>query len=82
MPIVVPKGFKLYTRVPMSGIEKATYSYQLFDISGKMLESGIIASEETSISVEALTKGNYILKVTETRQGTAKEVKSFKIIKN
>lgn len=79
---VYPNPTTDYLNLKIVGIEKATYNYQLFDISGKMLESGIIASEETSISVKALTKGNYLLKVTETLQGTAKEVKSFKIIKN
>ena len=61
--------------------EKSTYSYQLFDVSGKMLESKTIVAEETSISMQALTGGNYLLKIVETKPGAAKELKSFKIIK-
>jgi hypothetical protein len=53
----------------------------LLDVSGKILESKTIVAEETSISMQALTGGNYLLKIVETKPGAAKEVKSFKIIK-
>jgi len=65
----------------LMNFEKSAYSYQLFDLNGKILESKNIVSEETSISMQALTSGNYLLKIVETQKGTATEVKSFKITK-
>ena len=53
-------------------------SYQLFDISGKLLESKKIKRDETTISMERLVSSIYFLKVTDG----VKEVKTFKIIKN
>lgn len=61
--------------------EKSAYSYQLFDLSGKMLDSKTIVSEETSIPMQTLTGGNYLLKIVDAKSGAAKEVKSFKILK-
>lgn len=53
-------------------------SYQLYDISGKLLESKKIEGNETSIDMKNLVPAIYFLKVI---QGS-KEVKTFKIIKN
>ena len=52
--------------------------YQLFDISGKLLESKKITSNETQIKMEMLIPSNYFIKVTDKK----KEIKTFKIIKN
>lgn len=58
-------------------------SYQLYDISGKLLENKKIESNETSISMTNLVSATYFLKVVKM-QGIAsqKAVKTFKIIKN
>jgi len=53
-------------------------SYQLFDISGKLLESNTIVANSTTFTMEALPTATYLLKVTQNN----KEVKTFKIIKN
>lgn len=53
-------------------------SYQLYDISGKLLETKKLESNETSIIMSNLAAATYFLKVTEGN----KEVKTFKIIKN
>lgn len=53
-------------------------SYQLFDMSGKLLQNEKITSNQTSIVMSNLVPATYFVKVI---QGN-KEVKSFKIIKN
>jgi len=53
-------------------------SYQLYDISGKLLKNKKIEGNETSIDMKQLILAIYLLKVI---QGS-KEVKTFKIIKN
>jgi len=52
-------------------------SYQLYDISGKLLESNTIASISTSIEMKQLATSTYFIKVFDNH----KEVKTFKIIK-
>ena len=78
---VYPNPATDYLNLKLINFEKSTYSYQLLDVSGKILESKTIVAEETSISMQALTGGNYLLKIVETKPDAAKELKSFKIIK-
>jgi hypothetical protein len=53
-------------------------SMQLYDTSGKLLQSKKVEGDETFISMVNFIPANYLIKVT---QGN-KEVKTFKIIKN
>ena len=53
-------------------------SYQLYDISGKLLENKKIEGNETSIAMSNLLPSTYFVKVIQGK----KEVKIFKIIKN
>lgn len=78
---VYPNPATDYLTLKLANFQTSSYSYQLFDVSGKMLESKAIVAEETSISMQALKGGNYLLKIVETQPGAAKELKSFKIIK-
>jgi len=59
-------------------LSNQTMSYQLYDISGKLLESNAIVANSTTIKMEQLARGNYFLKVSQNNA----EVKTFKIIKN
>ncbi len=52
-------------------------SFQLFDISGNLLESEELAGNETSISMGNFLPGTYFLKITAGNKG----IKTFKIIK-
>lgn len=52
--------------------------YQLFDLSGKLIEHKIIASTTETIQMEHLPSAVYFLKVSNNN----KTFKSFKIIKN
>jgi len=52
-------------------------SYQLFDMSGKLIENKKLTSNETTITMENRVAAIYFLKVTDNQQ----EIKTFKIIK-
>jgi hypothetical protein len=58
--------------------ELSTLNFQLYDISGKLIESRKIISSSETITMENLPTATYFLKVTNNN----KEVKTFKIIKN
>jgi len=66
-----------YLMLQIDNFDKAL-SYQLYDISGKLLESNTLVANSTTIKMEQLATGNYFLKVIQNN----KEVKTFKIIKN
>lgn len=57
---------------------KGNLSYQLFDLTGKLIDVNTINSENTSIDMTALSPATYFLKVTQDNL----EIKTFKIIKN
>jgi len=59
-------------------LSKQSMSYQLYDFSGKLLESKKMEGDETSISMRNLPPATYFIKVTEGN----KQIKSFKIVKN
>lgn len=71
-----PTSDKLTLKVENS--EKLKLTYQLFDITGKLLESEKVEGNETTISMGRLIPTIYFLKVTDG----IKEVKTFKIIKS
>ena len=52
--------------------------YQLYDINGLLLQSGLIVGNQTEIVMENLLPGIFFVKVTKGN----KELKTFKIIKN
>lgn len=52
--------------------------YQLFDVSGNLLEAKKLDGNQTNIVVSKLVAATYFLKVSDNN----KEVKTFKIIKN
>jgi hypothetical protein len=60
-----------------TSLSNQSMSYQLFDISGKLLESKSILENTTTIKMEQLVRATYFLKVSNNN----KEVKTFKIIK-
>ena len=53
-------------------------TYQLFDISGKMLLKSIITENETTIDLGSYPASTYLLRIMDGN----KELKNFKIIKN
>ena len=67
-----------YLTLNVGNFELSTLNFQLYDISGKLIESRKIISSAEIIAMENLPSANYFLKVTNNN----KEVKTFKIIKN
>ena len=68
----------LTLKIDGAKINIQSMSFQLFDISGKLLESKKIEGDKTSISMENLASATYFLKLYDMD----KEVKIFKVIKN
>ena len=67
-----------YLTLEVKDFELSTLHFQLYDMSGKLLQSKKITGNQTSIVMSNLVPATYFVKVI---QGN-KEVKTFKIIKN
>jgi len=67
-----------YLTLEMKDFELSNLHFQLYDMSGKLLQIEKITGNQTSIVMSNLVPAVYFVKVT---QGN-KEVKTFKIIKN
>jgi len=65
-----------YLMLQIDNYDKALL-YQLYDISGKLLESNTVVANSTTINMEQMPTGSYFLKVTQN----STLVKIFKIIK-
>jgi hypothetical protein len=58
--------------------ENANFSYWLYGVSGNLIETKKVLSNETQISLGNQVSGSYFLKITSGN----KDIKTFKIIKN
>ena len=67
-----------YLKLNVGKAELSTLNFQLYDISGKLIENRKIISSSETIAMENLPNGIYFLKITNNNN----EVKTFKIIKN
>ena len=67
-----------YLTLNVGNFQLSTLSFQLYDISGKLIESRKIISSSETIAMENLPTATYFLKVNNNNN----EVKIFKIIKN
>jgi len=67
-----------YLTLNVGNLELSTLNFQLFDISGKLVESRKIISSTETIAMGNLSNATYFLKVSNNN----KELKTFKIIKN
>lgn len=67
-----------YLTLKVENYDTTIFSYQLFDMNGKLLQGKKLTDNETSIVMSNLVPATYFVKVTEGN----KEVKTFKIIKN
>ena len=67
-----------YLTLNVGKAELSTLNFQLYDISGKLIESRKIISSSETIGMANLPSATYFLKVTNNN----KEVKTFKIMKN
>ena len=67
-----------YLTLNVGNFKLSTLNFQLYDISGKIIESRKIISNSETIGTENLPSATYFLKVNNDNN----EVKTFKIIKN
>lgn len=67
-----------YLMLKVENYKTENLTYQLFDISGKLLLIQKVSSPETQILMETLANGSYLLKVSNNKA----ELKTLKIIKN
>lgn len=75
---VYPNPVSENVQLNTENYETQNLTYQLLDISGKLLERKKIIGNETIISMGNFTHAAYFLKITDNN----KEIKTFKIIKN
>ncbi len=74
---VYPNPTTTFLKLNVGNYTTKDLNYQLYDGSGKIIESTKVNSNETSIFMENTARGIYFLKVIENN----KELKTFKIIK-
>ena len=67
-----------YLTLEVKEFELANLSFQLYNITGKLLQSKKITGNQTSIVMSNLAPAMYFVKVIQDN----KEVKTFKVIKN
>jgi hypothetical protein len=58
--------------------DNSNLSFQLYDLQGKIIEDKKVTANRTIITMEALAKATYFLRVTKNNQ----VIKTFKVIKN
>lgn len=75
---VYPNPTTDYLTLEVKDFELSDLSYQMYDMSGKLLQNTNITVYQTSIAMSNLVPATYFVKVTRAN----KEVKTFKIIKN
>jgi len=66
-----------YLVLRVENYNRENLSYQLFDLSGKLLERGRVGEDLTTINMLNRTPALYLLRVLDSN----KEIKTFKIIK-
>ena len=67
-----------FVKLKVENYQSGNLTYQLYDISGKLLVNKKVEGNEVTISMENLVSDTYFLKVLDNK----KDVKIFKIIKN
>lgn len=73
-----PNPTKDFVILQLQDFKNENLSYQLFDVSGKLLISSEIVGTKTNIALNQYISSTYLLNVISNKQ----IVKSFKIIKN
>ena len=76
--VVFPNPTVLNVTLKITNSDFENLNYQLFDLLGKLINEGKVTNEETIIDMERHPTSTFILKVNDG----AKQLKTFKIIKN
>jgi hypothetical protein len=75
--IVYPNPTTENVNLSITNFSLENLEYDLYDVSGKLISHQKITANETQISMEILSAGNYFIAVNEN----SKNLKTFKIIK-
>lgn len=76
--IVFPNPTVLNVTLKIINSDLENFSYQLFDLRGRLLGEAKISNEETLIEMDRYPSATYLLKV----NSSSRELKTFKILKN
>jgi hypothetical protein len=76
--VVYPNPAADFIKLNIKNYEVNNLTYQLYDISGSLLQDKNVDSNEITISMQDLRPSTYFLKVIQGK----KDIKTFKIIKN
>jgi len=76
--LLYPNPTTNYVNLRVGDFGNSSYSYQLYSIKGKLIESKSIDKSVTSISMKHLVPSAYFIKLVKDQ----KELKTFKLIKN
>ena len=76
--IIYPNPTKDKIVLVLSDHNLTALTYQIFDISGRLVTKGNVEKENTTLAMKDFSIGVYILKVNQN----SKQLKVFKIIKN
>jgi hypothetical protein len=75
--VVYPNPTEGTVKLLIGSFNNGTYSFQLYDLNGKVLRGNVITDRETELSLESLSQAVYFLRVFRN----SREVKVFKIVK-
>ena len=75
---VFPNPVAEYFTIKLNDFKASTYTFQLFDIKGKLIQSKNLVANETVVQVRDLVPAYYLLKITNREN----EEQIIKIIKN
>ena len=67
-----------FLTLKINNYQSENLSYQLYDVTGKLLRNREIISHHDRIAMENFSPGMYVLKIVDNQ----KDIKTFKIIKN
>jgi hypothetical protein len=76
--LTYPNPTKNFLTLEVRDFDPNGLTYQLFDMSGKMLKDELISDTHTRIDMTQLVPAVYFVRVIQSR----KEIKTFKVIKN
>lgn len=74
---IYPNPTEDYLILDLKGFDVSTLNYQLFDMTGRVIQSDGIKTEQTKISMQGLPSATYLIKVNDGN----KHKRTFRVIK-
>ena len=76
--VAYPNPTSSQLTLKLEGVDFKSFSYQLYDLNGRLLMDEQIQSSSSQVNMDGLEPATYLLQVKDNQ----KELKTFKIIKN